>query len=604
MNTLLLLMVCAVLAGALLRYRRERRLQGRHLDGAQRARDDALALLHALPVAVIGTDHQGVVCYLNRDAEALTGHDRAQGDGMPIAALLALHQDGVALDARQRILDCLRPGAASEPACAAVLLRRADGKRVDVEHSCAPVALAPQPGAVMLIHDVSARHHVEARLGLIGQHDGLTGLPNRLQFQSRLERAIVVARRERGLLAVLLVEIDHFAALATSLGAEAADQLQVECARRLLHCLHKADTVAREGSGRFIVLLTELPGSQEAVAAAERIASALAAPFAAAGHAAPTPAGIGLALYPDDDDEADALIAKADLALRAARADGGWTRYAAGMQARSCARLLMETALQHALERQQFVLGYQPRLDLKTHRVIGVKALLRWRHPELGLVLPLEFLPVLERSALSLPVGAWALASAAGQIAHWAALGQELSVSVSLTARQFHHPDTPSALAAMLSEAKAPARLLVLEISERALLDRHQDCEAILNGFRQLGVRVCIGDVGSGEASLARLKRFPADMVRIEKRLVDALRQPAADGAAGPDAMARAIIVMAHALNLRTLACGVETVAQLAQLTTLECDEAFGFGVGRVVAASRIDELIRNGRQHQPEPHI
>lgn len=249
------------------------------------------------------------------------------------------------------------------------------------------------------------------------------------------------------------------------------------------------------------------------------------------------------------------------------------------------------SALHEALERDEFVLRYQPMLDLKARGISGVKALLRWHHPQLGLVAPSAFLATLEANALILPVGSWVLASAAAQARRWAEQGLPLLVSVSLSARQFYKKNIAHSFAAILEAAGVPARLIELEISSAILIDRNQNCDAILQQLRQLGVRLALRDCGTGNAAMNYLKRFPVDAVTIEKPYVDELRD-----ALRPDAgaMVRAIVTMAHNVHMRTLACGVESAAQLARLTALDCDEAFGYYLSSAVAPEQVAALVRS----------
>ena len=587
--TLPLVLLAAALPAHLWRMARLRR----HCEGQRRRLDQALALLQALPAAVIGTDREGVVRFLNERGEAMSGFAAADADGRGIAALLAVYQDGVAVDAGEQMRDCLLREAVTEAARGAVLLRRGDNKRIDIQYSCAPM----EDGAVMLLHDVSARRSAEARLEFIAHHDTLTGLPNRLHFQLRFEHGIAYAKRHRCLLALLFLDIDRFKGINDSLGHDVGDQVLVEFARRVQQCVRKVDTVARQGGDEFIVLLTELRTAEDGERVAEKIARALAAPFIIGEYSLAVAASVGVAIYPDDDDDIDALLEKADLAMYAAkrRARGTSLRYAAGMQTQSYSHALLETDLRSALELEQFVLHYQPRLDLKEQRVTGVKALMRWKHPQLGLVMPLDFLPILEESALILPVGAWVMASAVAQARRWIELGQPLTVSINLSARQFYQTDIARNFGAILEAAGVAGSCIELEIAAGILIDRNQNCEAILRQFKQLGMRISIGDFGSGEAPLHYLKRFPADVVKIEKSFIDDLRRHDG-GSLEQGAMVRAIVAMAHTLKMRVVAGGVETADQLAQLVAMECDEAFGFYLSRAVAPAEIEGLIKRSQ--------
>ncbi|MRX07293.1 EAL domain-containing protein [Pseudoduganella sp. FT25W] len=438
---------------------------------------------------------------------------------------------------------------------------------------------------------LAAQRDTEMRLDFIAHHDSLTGLPNRLQFQMQLEHGVAYARRHDNLLAVLFVDIDSFKAINDTLGHDAGDQVLVQFAQRLRQCVREVDTVARQGGDEFIVLLTELRSGADAQQVAEKIMLAIAEPFTVNGELLDVAASIGVAVYPDDDEDIDTLIEKADLAMYAAkqRGKGASLRFLPSMQAKAYSRLILETALRHALEHNEFILTYQPKMNLKERRITGVKALLRWKHPELGLVMPLDFLPVLEQSALILPVGSWAMTTAVAQARRWLEQGQVQTVALHLSPRQFFHKDIAPSFAAILDKAGVPGRCIELEITEAMLIDKNQNAEEILQQFKQLGVRIAISDFGTGYASLNYLRRFPVDVVKIDKSFVDDL--------ARGGAMVRAIIEMAHTLNMQVIAAGVENAGQLAQLSAMGCDEAFGFCISAPVAPEEVEALLAGGRQ-------
>jgi diguanylate cyclase (GGDEF)-like protein len=438
----------------------------------------------------------------------------------------------------------------------------------------------------------------EKRLDFIAHHDSLTGLPNRLQLQLRLEHGIAWARRHDSRLAVLFLDIDRFKEINDTLGHDAGDQVLAQFAQRLRQCVREVDTVARQGGDEFIVLLAELRSAHDAQQVADKIIAAIAAPFTVHGQALAVAASVGVAVYPDDEIDLDHLVEKADLAMYAAkqRGRGASVRFAPSMQVKAYSRLILETALRHALDHREFVLAYQPKLDLHEQRVTGVKALLRWQHPELGLVMPLDFLPVLEESSLILPVGNWVLTTAIEQARLWSARGTPLRVSVHLSARQLYQKDLARTLGAMLAQAGVTGEHIEIEIAEGALIDRGPHGEEVLRQLKQLGVRIAVSDFSTGYASLNYLRRFLVDMVKLDKRIVDALRAPA-DGDAG-SAMVRAIIAMAHAQQLEVLAGGVETAVQMAQLTAMGCDEAFGYCLGAAVAPAEIEAMLARRWDH------
>jgi EAL domain-containing protein (putative c-di-GMP-specific phosphodiesterase class I) len=322
---------------------------------------------------------------------------------------------------------------------------------------------------------------------------------------------------------------------------------------------------------------------------------AIAEPFVINGQLLPVAASIGVAVYPDDDADIETLIEKADLAMYAAkqRGKGASLRFQPSMQARAYSSLILETALRHAQAHNEFILTYQPKISVREQRITGARALLRWQHPELGVVMPLDFLPVLEQSSLILPVGAWVMATAAAQVAQWMEKGHLLTVAVHLSPRQFFHKEIAQVLADILEKAGVPGRCIELEITEAMLIDKAQNTEEILRQFKQLGVRLAISDFGTGYASLNYLRRFPLDVVKIDKSFVDDLSRGGA--------MVRAIIEMAHSLNMQVIAAGVETGEQLEQLAAMGCDEAFGFFLSAAVPPQEVEALLAGRRQRVVE---
>jgi diguanylate cyclase (GGDEF)-like protein len=308
---------------------------------------------------------------------------------------------------------------------------------------------------------LESHRDAEMRLDYIAHHDSLTGLPNRLQCQLRLEHGIAYARRHGSLLAVLFIDIDHFKAINDNLGHDAGDQVLVQFSQRLRSCVREVDTVARQGGDEFIVLLTELHSALDAQQVADKIIAAIVAPFLIHGETLAVAASIGIAVYPDDAADTDALLEKADLAMYAAkqRGKGSGLRFAPSMQAKAYSRLVLETSLRHALEHNEFVLTYQPKLNLNEQKITGVKALIRWRHPELGLVMPPDFLPVLEEGALILPVGVWVMATAAAQARRWMELGHEEP------RQRLLHPRRPRGLVVAPAFGLEEHQVLVLAIA-------------------------------------------------------------------------------------------------------------------------------------------
>jgi diguanylate cyclase len=436
------------------------------------------------------------------------------------------------------------------------------------------------------------RKRVEVELAHQALHDALTGLPNRGLFLDRLEQALARLSRHASALAVLFCDLDRFKIVNDSLGHGAGDLLLVDVARRLWDVLRAGDTAARFGGDEFVILCEDISGPHEAVAIAERVTAALAAPFVLGEDEAFVRTSIGIATATGEHARPEALLRDADAAMYRAKERGGgvYEVFDDDMRARAVKRLETENALYRAIERREFVLHYQPQVGLATGAVAATEALIRWQHPERGIVSPGEFIGLAEETGLVFEIGAWALREACLQQARWTELrrqGAPLRMSVNLSARQCAHPDLVDLVATTLRETGVDPATICLEITETAVMADMEAGVGVLDQLRTLGVSLAIDDFGTGWSSLRALQRFPVDEVKIDKSFVDGV-------AVDPEeaAIVAAVVSLSHALGLRTVAEGVETVAQVDRLRNLGCDVAQGYFFWRPAAPADLTTLL------------
>lgn len=433
----------------------------------------------------------------------------------------------------------------------------------------------PDKGIVVLIEDISERKAAEERIRYLAEHDALTGLPNRVLLHDRLAQALLVAQRERRRLALLFVDLDHFKNINDSLGHHVGDQLLGAVAERIVQCVRASDTVSRPGGDEFMLLLPDITAADDAARVAEKLLEALARPFSIDGRQLMVSASIGISLYPDDGADIDALMRSADVAMYHGKESGrnAYHFFRAEMNERVLERVSLENALRRALRNGEFALHYQPQVDSATHRIIGVEALVRWHDPEAGLVSPARFIPVAEDTGLILPLGAWVLKEACRQNRAWQDAGMPaIPVAVNISALQFRQAQFADVIAGALAASGVAPGCLELELTESVMMDAAERNVAVLDGLRDMGVRVSIDDFGTGYSSLAYLKRLPIDKLKIDQAFVR-------DIASDPDdaAIVGAIIGLAHNLRLEVIAEGVENEAQLDFLQHCGCDQVQGY---------------------------
>ena len=444
---------------------------------------------------------------------------------------------------------------------------------------------------VAVFSDISRLKQSEARLEQLAHYDPLTGLPNRLLFQSRLAHALNIARRRASRLALLYLDLDRFKNVNDSLGHPAGDELLVAIARRLGQRMREEDTLARLGGDEFIILLERIDAPETAALVARQILDLLAEPFQLSdGHEVFVSASIGISLFPEDGGDVTELVRNADTAMYQIKDNGrdGYRFYTESLPHAASARLELETRLRRALERQEFELHYQPQVAVADGRVLGVEALLRWRHPERGLIRPDHFIPLAEESGLIVPIGDWVLERACAQARAWLDQGlPPLTIAVNLSMRQLRQRGLAGRVGEILAETGLEARWLELEITESMMMNRADPALETLRELKALGVGLAMDDFGTGYSSLAHLKHFAIDRLKIDRGFV---RDLPADR--GDLEIAATIIAMARNLGLEVLAEGVETHEQLAFLSERGCDAYQGYLFSRPLDADAIPALL------------
>ncbi|MGZ3236153.1 MAG: bifunctional diguanylate cyclase/phosphodiesterase [Burkholderiaceae bacterium] len=430
------------------------------------------------------------------------------------------------------------------------------------------------------------------RVEYLAYHDGLTKLANRSLFSKLLGQCINQAHRHNRQLAVLFLDLDRFKSINDTLGHEAGDQLLQEVALRLQTCLRDSDTVARLGGDEFVVLLPELEEELYATTVAQKILSIVARPFILLGqHDFRVTASIGISTYPRDGLDEQTLTKHADIAMYQAKQEGknNFQFYSDKLNANSLERLTLESSLRQALERSEFQLHYQAKRDIRSGQITGVEALLRWLHPDLGTVAPMQFIQVANETGLIIPIGKWVLRTACMQSVAWQKQGlPQLSIAVNLTERQFFDEGLLSDLTTILAETGMHAHLLELEITESLLMHDVGKTMRILTGLKDKGVRIAIDDFGIGYSSLSRLKQFPLDTIKIDRSFIRDIASVAED-----KALTEAIIAMGRTLSLTVVAQGVETKGQAEYLCNNACDEFQGFYLNKPLPADQIAELLQ-----------
>jgi diguanylate cyclase (GGDEF)-like protein len=447
------------------------------------------------------------------------------------------------------------------------------------------------------------RKQAEENILRLAHYDGLTGLPNRSMFNQRLAHALAQARRNETALAVLFIDLDRFKNINDTLGHDAGDHVLKEVAQRLLDCLRESDTAGRLGGDEFVVLIEELSQPLHVAGVSQKILAAVAKPFILDTQEFHITASVGISTYPDDSKDTQSLLKNADIAMYRAKEQGGsnFQFYSAQMNVHTVERMEMESDLRRAVERNELLLHYQPKVDIGSGRITGMEALVRWQQPGKALILPAQFIPLAEETGLIVPIGQWVLETACAQNKAWQEHGlPPLRISVNLSVRQFAHKNLVQDVARVLSETGIDPILLELEITESMVTHNPEQAVKLLVELKAMGIQLSIDDFGTGYSSLSYLKRFPIDSVKIDRSFIQDLPADSNDAA-----ITRAIIAMAHSLKLKVIAEGVETEEQLRFLRDHDCDEMQGYYFSRPLPEDDFFRLIQDstaaGEAHLPE---
>ena len=466
-----------------------------------------------------------------------------------------------------------------------------------IERVTLPQCSRGQPiGRVYSFRDITARLEAHQRIEQLSHTDPLTGLPNRRLLSDRIEHAIAMARRDGVAFALLFLDLDRFKHINDSLGHQFGDRVLVDVAARVRSCLREVDTVARLGGDEFVIVMQPADAAG-AESTAQRVAEAMARPFAQAGLSFTVTCSIGIALFPDDGDNVDDLLRHADKAMYSVKESGraGYRFHQPRKDVDLKSRMRVDHAMRQALAHGRFRLHYQPQVECASGRVVGAEALLRWRDPDLGEMAPADFIPVAEESGFIATIGDWVLAEAVRQAAQWHARGLDIVVAINVSALQFQKPDFVASVARALQASALPPQALELELTESILIQDAPEALTRLQALAGLGVRLSIDDFGTGYSSLGYLKRFPIGQLKIDRSFIDGLPGDESDAA-----IARAIISMGRALRLRIIAEGVETEAQRRFLQAAGCDLYQGFLFAPALDAEGLFAVALAARNSRP----
>ncbi len=558
-------------------------------------KERAQVTLDSIGDAVICTDIKGNITFLNVVAETMTGWSRQEAAGRPVAEVLKIRDATTGQTTPNPMAMAIAHGRAVNLPPNCILVRR-DGHEIAIEDSVAPIhdRAGLATGAVIVFRDGSVGRAMAQRMAHAAEHDFLTGLPNRMLLNDRVDRAIGLSGRHTTRVAMLFLDLDGFKHINDSLGHSTGDKLLQSVARRLVECVRDSDTVSRQGGDEFVVLLSEMQQWEDAALTAKRMLLAVAKGHSIDQHDLHLTTSIGISVYPDDGLDAETLIKNADTAMYQAK-ENGRSRYQffePAMNVRAVERHSIEESLRRGLERQEFALHYQPKIDLRTGAITGAEALIRWTHPTRGLIPPSRFIPVAEDCSLILPIGAWVLREACAQAQAWMDAGlPPTTMAVNVSAIEFQQESFLENLFAILAETGLDPRSLQLELTESVLMKRAEFTASALQAVRERGVQVAVDDFGTGYSSLSYLLKFPVDALKIDQLFVRQI------GSGDDTTIVTAVIGMARSLKLRVVAEGVETLEEVDFLRAHECDEAQGYYFSKPVPPQRFAGLLKAGIQ-------
>ena len=488
------------------------------------------------------------------------------------------------------LVNKIRPMVSFETA-----FKRKDGDTYPVECKLQLVQSKDSHSEILVwVQDITERKQMEDTIRQMAYYDSLTGLPNRNLLNDRLAVALANASRNNQKLAILFLDLDHFKTINDSLGHEAGDQLLQQVSLRIKKVLRKQDTIARMGGDEFIILIPGLTDTDHTARLAEKILDAVTPVMKIGDNELYIGCSIGISIFPDDGMEIKTLLKNSDLAMYRAKEKGRNTfqLYTPAMNFKAMERLAVEKNLRKALDREEFELHYQPKINLKSGQIAGMEALIRWDSPELGLVMPHQFIPIAEETRLIIQMGHWVLVTACRQAKIWQEAGlPQMPISVNLSVVQFTHPNLVSEISRVLKQTKFSPHHLELEITESVLMQDSTLAVSILNKLSERGIKISIDDFGTGFSSLNYLKNLPLDYLKIDQTFIKDFSLQT------NSAITKAIVTLAQSLNMKTIAEGVETEEQRKFLTELNCDEAQGYLFSKPLSKDKMEELLRTGKK-------
>jgi diguanylate cyclase (GGDEF)-like protein/PAS domain S-box-containing protein len=561
-------------------------------------KERAQVTLNSIGDAVLSTDRNWRITFLNPVAERLIGWSHAEASGRQLTDVFQV----IDATTRERIVPCLELEVAKghtvilPPNC--VLVRR-DGHESPIEDSAAPIRdrSGGIAGLVVVFHDVSEAQAMAQKMTHLAEHDILTSLPNRGLLDDRLEQGIALAQRHSRRLAVLFIDLDHFKHVNDSLGHLIGDQLLRAVALRITPCVRSSDTVSRQGGDEFIVLLSEISRAEDAALIADKIRLAVLEPYTIAHHLLHLTASIGVSVYPEDGADPESLIQCADTALYHAKEKGRNRSqfFKDEMNCHAAERQIIREDLRHALDRGEFALEYQPKVNLVSGAITGVEALIRWRHPSRGVLPPQEFIQIAEDCGLIVQIGQWVLRAACLQAQTWLAAGIRFgTMAVNISAVEFRNDRFLEQVCDILESTGLEPRHLELELTETAVMRNFDATSAVLQSLSAMGIRIAVDDFGTGYSNLSYLKRFPINTLKLDKSFVHDI--PASADMA---TIVRSVIHMGQSLHLQVVAEGVENADQLKFLQAYDCAEGQGYYFSKPVEPNECQALILLGKQHQ-----
>ena len=549
--------------------------------------------LNSISDAVICTDINGNIDYLNHAAEKMTGWSRSEANGQAIEKVFNIISATTREPACNPVDAVLLSNKPSSIAADTMLIRR-DGVEISIEDSTSPIHNwdGELTGVVIVFHDVSFSKAMATKMAHLAQHDFLTNLPNRVLLNDRIAQAITLANRHHTQFALLFLDLDNFKHINDSLGHATGDKLLQSVTQRLKDCVRESDTVSRQGGDEFVILLAENKNSNDAAVSAQKILDELKAAHHVGKHQLHISTSIGISVYPADGLDAETLLKNSDTAMYFAKDKGrnNYQFFIAEMNTRAVERLIIQSNLGQAIEKQQLVLHYQPKVNIHTKEITGVEALLRWQHDEWGEVFPDIFVPVAEDSGLIIPIGRWVLRHACMQAKSWQNKGlAAITMAVNISAQEFLQKDFVESVRAALIETRLQPQFLELEITESVLMKDTEAARKTLHQLKQLGVILAVDDFGTGYSSLSYLQRLPIDVLKIDQSFVQNIESAEDDGI-----IVSAIISMANSLNLRVIAEGIENANQLAFLKAHHCQEGQGYFFGHPLKAEQFSAHLLN----------